>query len=82
MSAAHRALPAEDRPPPAGVLDAYGVTAAEPVWMGGAWRAGNLVLKRVGFLPEARWRAGVLAALPPRPRSGCLVRWRGRTVRG
>ncbi|MFB4262692.1 hypothetical protein [Nonomuraea sp. GTA35] len=56
-----------DGPPPAGVLAAYGVAAAEPVWMGGAWRAGPLVLKRTAFLPETLWRAEVLAALPGSP---------------
>ncbi|MGW4795328.1 TIGR02569 family protein [Nonomuraea sp. NPDC004297] len=55
-----------ERVPPE-VLAAFGVAAAEPVWMGGAWRAGALALKRIDFLPEALWRAGVLAALPDSP---------------
>ncbi|MGW3349118.1 hypothetical protein ACWDA3_37960 [Nonomuraea rubra] len=58
---------AGDGPPPADILAAYGVAGAGPVWMGGAWRAGTVVLKRAGFLPEALWRADVLATLPGSP---------------
>ncbi|SEH02000.1 TIGR02569 family protein [Nonomuraea solani] len=45
---------------------AFGV-AGEPVWLGGAWRVGALVLKRVGLLSETLWRAEVLAELPDSP---------------
>ncbi|MEV0389061.1 TIGR02569 family protein [Nonomuraea sp. NPDC050643] len=55
-----------DRPPPTDVLAAFG-TAGEPVWLGGAWRAGSLVLKAVEFPPETLWRSEVLAALPDSP---------------
>ncbi|MFG1969211.1 TIGR02569 family protein [Nonomuraea fuscirosea] len=58
--------PEGEEPPPPDVLAAFGA-AGEPVWMGGAWRAGDLALKEVGFLPETLWRAGVLAELPESP---------------
>lgn len=52
--------------PPPGVVAAFG-GVGEPVWLGGAWRAGALVLKPVDFLPETLWRAEVLATLPESP---------------
>jgi uncharacterized protein (TIGR02569 family) len=53
--------------PPAGVLEAFGVTGAPVVLPGGqgeTWRAGRLVLKPVDMLAETVWRAEVLAGLP------------------
>ncbi|TDC06369.1 hypothetical protein E1267_16580 [Nonomuraea longispora] len=62
--------PAPDQGTPAGppeeVPDAYGVEG-RPVWLGGAWRVGDLVVKQVEFLPETLWRAEVLSALPGSP---------------
>ncbi|MFG1694985.1 TIGR02569 family protein [Nonomuraea sp. NPDC049309] len=55
-----------DGAPPAEVVAAFG-GAGEPVWLGGAWRAGPVVLKPVTFPPETLWRAEVLASLPESP---------------
>ncbi|TDC89609.1 TIGR02569 family protein [Nonomuraea deserti] len=52
--------------PPEEVLGAYGAEG-RPVWMGGAWRVGDLVVKQVEFLPETLWRAETLSALPESP---------------
>ncbi|MEV4473640.1 TIGR02569 family protein [Nonomuraea sp. NPDC049504] len=61
------AAPPESGEVPSGeVVAAFG-GAGEPVWLGGAWRAGPVVLKRVTFLPETLWRAEVLASLPEPP---------------
>ncbi|TDE26506.1 TIGR02569 family protein, partial [Nonomuraea mesophila] len=58
--------PPETGRPPEEVLDAYGAEGP-PVWLGGAWRVGDLVVKQVEFLPETLWRAEVLSALPGAP---------------
>jgi uncharacterized protein (TIGR02569 family) len=51
-------------------FEAFGATA-EPVRLaggkGGTWRAGDLVLKPVEYLPETLWRAEVLDRLPENP---------------
>ena len=57
-------------PPPAAVLEAFG--APRPAYRlaggrGGTWRAGSIVLKRAESDAESRWRADVLAGLPPSP---------------
>ncbi len=53
--------------PPDSVLAAFGL-AAQPVLLPGGqgetWRVGDVVLKPVGFVPEAVWRADVFAGLP------------------
>jgi uncharacterized protein (TIGR02569 family) len=57
-------------PPPTAVLRAFGASG-EPQRLaggkGGTWRVGDLVLKPSEGDDEARWRAGVLAALPDSP---------------
>ena len=59
-----------DEGPPEAVLRAFGASGA-PVRLaggkGGTWRAGDVVLKPSEGDEEARWRAGVLAALPESP---------------
>jgi uncharacterized protein (TIGR02569 family) len=53
------------------VLAAFGVTARPrrlTGGKGGAWRAGDVVLKPAEGEAETRWRSEVLAALPPDPR--------------
>jgi uncharacterized protein (TIGR02569 family) len=51
-------------------FEAFGATAG-PVRLaggkGGTWRAGDLVLKPVEYLPETLWRAEVLDRLPENP---------------
>ena len=57
-------------PPPPAVLAAFGATGpAQPLTggKGGTWRAGDIVLKPAEGDAEPRWRAGVLADLPPSP---------------
>ena len=52
--------------PPGAVLAAFGVTGAAvvlPGGKGGTWRAGDVVLKPVEFLPETLWRAEIIAGL-------------------
>ncbi len=59
-----------DQGPPVAVLRAFGA-AGRPERLaggkGGTWRAGDIVLKPSEGDDEARWRAGVLAALPESP---------------
>ncbi|WP_454083576.1 hypothetical protein [Georgenia sp. Marseille-Q6866] len=56
-----------DRPPPPGVLDAFGATTPPEPLPGGqhrAWRSGDVVLKPLDVPgDELRWRAAVLADL-------------------
>lgn len=59
-----------DQGPPVLVLRAFGATALPERLAGGkggTWRAGDIVLKPSEGDDEARWRAGVLIALPDSP---------------
>ena len=53
--------------PPDSVLAAFGLSAQPVLLPGGqgeTWQVGDVVVKPVGFAPEALWRAEVLAGLP------------------
>ena len=53
--------------PPDTVLGSFGLSGEAELLPGGqgeTWRVGNVVLKPVGFVAEAVWRAEVLAGLP------------------
>lgn len=58
---------ASRRPPPPGVLDAFGASGKPAPLAGGratAWRSGAVVLKPVDMsIEELEWQAGVLAAM-------------------
>ena len=71
--------------PPEPVLAAFGVTARPrrlTGGKGGAWRAGDVVLKPAEGEAETRWRSEVLAALPPDPRFGRRGRSGGPAATG